>query len=69
MTLKFNFSAAAIVAAACVLGADAQTTRHFVPNRGRYPDNNMTSGLGGGSVGLQKGVSVQPAATPKTINV
>lgn len=69
MNIKTNVFMAAIFAAACVLNADAQKTRHVVPNRGLYPERGMSSGLGGGSVGLQKAVVAPPAATPKTITI
>lgn len=57
------------VVSICLLNAEAQTKRHFVPNRGVYPENGGVSGLGGSSMGLQKGASVQPTAVPKTITI
>lgn len=53
----------------CLVNATAQTKRHYIPNRGIRPENGNFSGLGGGSIDVQNGASVQPTAVPKTITI
>jgi hypothetical protein len=42
MSIKSNFFVAVIFIVACVLDADAQKTRHVIPNRNLCPDNGMS---------------------------
>lgn len=42
MSIKSNVIVVAVFTAACVLNADAQKTRHVIPNRNLYPDNGIS---------------------------
>ena len=68
MHFHFKILLAAVLVSVFLASANAQT-RHVIPNRGLYPENGGLSGLGGSSMGLQTGASVQPATVPKTITI
>lgn len=69
MNLNSEKSLVVFLILICLVNVEAQTKRHYIPNRGVRPENGSFTGLGGGSMGLQNGAAVQPATVPKTITI